>query len=244
MNDQRTGGHRLTAVVVDDAQSARLRLRDLLANSGWLRLAGEAGCAPEARHTLRRLKPDVVFLDISLSGRSALELANEVSGTTSIVFTAASADFAVEAFELGAADYLVKPLGQERLDVTLARLRRQLEQARLLAQRFLQRLYARTSNSTHCLPVGDIERIEAQDDYVAVHTRGRSYLVHVTMANLERRLDPSRFARVHRRHIVNLDRVARLVRGDSGGEIHLSGGDVVRVSRTRIAGLPLRNRSS
>lgn len=238
--EQGLAGQR-TAIVVDNDRPARLQLRDLLARSSWLRWTGEARCVSEAQGTILRLKPDVVFLDISLPGQSGLDLANELSGKTPVVFTTASAQYAVEAFELGAADYLLKPLGRERFDITLDRLRAQLELPPLSAPPFLERLYARMSSATHCLPVGDIERIEAQDDYVAVYAWGNSYLVHITMAELERGLDPNRFARVHRRHIVNLDRVARLVRGDNGGEIHLSGGDVVRVSRTRIAGLPLRN---
>jgi two-component system LytT family response regulator len=139
-----------------------------------------------------------------------------------VVFTTAYDRFAVAAFELEAIDYLIKPFGEERFRETLERVRRRLaesaasgdgarERARAaLGGAPLRRLFARRADGIVPIPLDQVSHIEGADDYVTVHSRGETYLLHVTLAELEVRLDPERFRRVHRSHIVNLDEIAAI----------------------------------
>lgn len=232
-----------SALVVDDEPLARLKLKDLLERTPWLRWAGEAANVPAARAAIARLRPDVLFLDISLPGESGLDLANELSGETAVVFTTAFDRYAVDAFDLGATDYLLKPFGRDRFDRALERLRNRLDQAGRLkpAAAFLERLFARTGNETHCIRVDDIERFEAQDDYLALHVGRQTHLIHMTMNALESRLDPSRFRRTHRSHLVNLRYLVKVSRGDGAGLAQMSSGAAVPISRSRMSSLGFKN---
>jgi two-component system LytT family response regulator len=211
-----SGTEPLRALVVEDEPLARARLRELLEPVSWLEWVGEAATVGAAEEALARLRPDLVFLDVQLPGGSGLDVLRGSPPETAVIFTTAHDRFAVTAFELGALDYLLKPFGAERFARALERARPALlarrgsaaERGReVLGPGPLERLFVRDGGRIVPLPITDIERVQACDDVVLVHAGGRIYRLAVTLAELEERLDPKRFVRVHRSHLVNLDQV-------------------------------------
>ena len=210
------GTEPLRALVVEDEPLARARLRDLLEPVSWVQWVGEAATVPAAREALTTLRPDLIFLDVQLAGGSGLEVLGAAEAGTGVIFTTAHDRFAVTAFELGALDYLLKPFGAERFNRALERARPVLLSRRgsaaergreVLGPDRLQRLFLRDGGRIVPLAVTDIERVQACDDVVLVHAGARTFRLAVTLAELEERLDPRVFVRVHRSHLVNLDQV-------------------------------------
>lgn len=237
----------VSAFVADDEPIARAGLRRLLAAVPWLTVVGEAANGPAALEAVERLRPELLFLDIQLPGFSGLEVLARLRHRPWLVFTTAYAEHAVTAFELGALDYLLKPFGAERVHAALERLRAQLgEPVPPAAERFgemaagtpLTRLFVRSGRSIVPVAAEAIVRIEAVGDFVAVHTAAGSHLLHLALARLEQRLDARRFVRIHRAHIVNLDRVAAFRRVDGGAMVALlHDGTQLPVGRSRAQAL-------
>jgi two-component system LytT family response regulator len=181
---------------------------------------GEAADGRTALALVDELRPDLVFLDIRLPELDGLELLRRAAHALHVVFTTAYDQHAVAAFELGALDYLVKPFGRERLLVTLERVRARLaaepgetpaaERARAALAAPLERLFARLGERIVPIAVADVKRVEACGDYARVHVEGASYLLHVSLRELEGRLDPQKFVRLHRSHLVRLETIAYL----------------------------------
>ena len=238
----------LTTFVVDDEPLARRRLAALLADVPWATQLGEAADGATALEAIKRLRPDVVFLDIHMPGTSGLEVVERLRALATppiVVFTTAYDQYAVAAFELAALDYLLKPFSGDRFMVAIERARQvrgqdahALDRARdLLAAPSvapLDRIFVREANAVLPLSLSEVERIESHDDYVMVHTARRKYLLSLRLGDLENRLPNPPFMRVHRSHIVNLDQVERLVGLDGARfEVNLKNGAVVPVSRAR-----------
>jgi two-component system LytT family response regulator len=212
-------------------------------------VVGEAASGPEAVEAIRSLKPDLVFLDVQMPGMTGLEVIEAV-GTEqmpAVVFVTAYDEFAVEAFEVQAVDYLLKPFDAARFQKALAHATERVRQraggaaeslepllARLLGEqrRFLERLLVRDGERMFFVRVAEILRLTAEGNYVRVHTAAGRHLVRETLAGLEARLDPERFARVHRSEIVNVEAIKEirpLFHGDHS--VLLKNGDEVRLSR-------------
>lgn len=219
MKDRGRAAPKPSAVIVDDESLAREHLRDLVRRIPLVEVVGEAGDGATAIRLIDELEPDLVFLDIEIPSPSGLEVLRRVRHRPTVIFTTAFSDYAVTAFELAAVDYLLKPFGLERLRTALERAVADLAgdgaapaaiertQEVLGAGPLLRRLFVREAERIIPLPVEDILRIQGHDDYSAVHGRERMYRVRMRLRDLERRLDPQRFIRVHRSHIVNLDQV-------------------------------------
>ena len=242
-------------LVVEDEPLARERLVELLGEVPWLRVAGTAVDGPAAVAALDALRPALVFLDVRLPECSGLEVLERAAHRPAVVFTTAYDQHAVAAFELGALDYLLKPFGRDRLHAALARVRRTLdgpntqaggtpvgdgppvrERARLAlgAGGHPHRLFVRDRGRLVPLLMRDVERLEAEDDYVALFAGGRRFLVELPLGEFEQRLDPARFLRIHRAHIVNLDFVSQLVPYDGARlQVELRDGTKLMASRTR-----------
>ena len=240
MNENAT----VTGFVVDDEPLARRRLRELMKNVPWLHWLGEAGAAREAIAAIDEVQPDLVFLDVRLPGPSGIDVLARVRHVPAVIFTTAYDRFAVTAFELGAIDYLLKPFGRERfvraLDRARPLLEKQLgsgatERAReVLTQGPVARMFARDGDRIVPVRVSSIERLDACDDFVVVHAGGRTFRVNLPLSDLERRLDPRLFVRVHRSHVVNMDHVASLVPYDGARfRITLRSGATITASRQR-----------
>lgn len=234
---------RVTVLVADDEPVARAGLRDMLAGTDWLSVVGEAASGPAAVDAIDALRPDLVFLDVQMPGLLGTDVLRRVVHQPRVVFTTAYAQHAVTAFELGALDYLLKPFGPERLAGALERVRRALgepatsafERLRdAMSQGPITRLFVRSAGSVIPIAVAGVAWFEARGDYVAAHAGGARHLLHLPLNRLESRLDPARFLRIHRTHIVNLDHVRafrRLGRGRLVAE--LTDGTRLPVSRSR-----------
>lgn len=233
---------KVRALVVEDEPLARRALLAFVRAVDWLESVGEAADGREAVRLIDALEPDLVFLDVRLPEWSGLDVLKRIRHEPAVVFTTAYDRFAVAAFELEAIDYLVKPFGEERFRATLERVRRRLGVARdgardrggeALAGGPLTRLFARRADGIVPIPIDSVTHFEAADDYVSVHAAGESHLIHVAMAELAARLDPRRFVRIHRSHIVNLAAIAAIRAHDERRlVVILEGGREIVASRT------------
>lgn len=238
---------RVCALVVEDEPWARAGLRAMLDDVDWLVVAGEAASGTAAVAAIDALRPELVFLDIEMPGCSGLEVLRRAAHRPHVVFTTAFAEHAVAAFELGAIDYLLKPFAADRLALALDRVRAALGEpagaaldrlGEALAQGPMSRLFVRSGRRVVPLPVADIVRFEAVGDYVAAHAGGSVHMLHLPLARLEQRLDPARFVRIHRGHLVNLGHVVAFrQRLDGRVEAELRDGSRLPVSRERSRGL-------
>ena len=234
----------VTALIVEDEPFARRRLRELIREAPWLQCLGEATNGRAAIAAIDELQPDLVFLDVRLPGCSGIDVLSRVRHTPAVIFTTAHDQFAVTAFELGAVDYLLKPFGRERFGRALERARPLLERQvgaggaerarEVLTQGPIPRLFVREAGRIVPIRVAAIERLQACDDYVIVHAGGRQFRVNLPLSDLERRLDPLVFVRVHRSHVVNLDHVASWTPYDgSRFQVTLRSGATIMASRQR-----------
>ena len=218
---------RVRALVVEDEPHARRSLREYSEGVEWLTLVGEAGDGAEAVRLIDRLEPDLVFLDVHLPELSGLQVIERIRHRPEIVFTTAYDRFALAAFEVGALDYLVKPFGRQRFQTMLERVRRRLasllanievpsaERARDALGSPLRRLFARAGERIVPIDVQTIQHVQAQGDYVEVHSDAGRHLLHMSLAELASRLDPETFCQVHRSHLVSLAAVEHIRPFDS-----------------------------
>ncbi len=218
-----------TVLIVEDEPVAAETLREYVSEADGFEVVGEARTGPEAVEALDRERPDVLLLDVELPEVSGVEVLLRADHDPAVVFTTAYDQHAVTAFELGAFDYLVKPFGRERFRRALSRVRERLDagtdtgssaaasrraRTALSGSGPLERLFVRSAGSIVPVSVDEIVRLEASGDYVRVHRAEDSHLVSLSMTEFEERLDPDRFLRVHRSHIVNVDHVERVEEHD------------------------------
>jgi len=214
----------LTVLVCEDEPLARLHLRGLIEATASLLWVGEVADGSNAVTLIDRLRPAIVFLDIAMPELNGLEVLDRITHRPAVVFTTAFDAHAVQAFELGAVDYLLKPFGPERFATAVGRVERALsidDGDPSVAERVrathgaLTRVFVRERGRIVPIMVQEIERLEAEDDYVAIIVRGRRHLLTITLAALLTKLDGRRFVRIHRSHAINLDAVAALIPFDS-----------------------------
>lgn len=236
-------------LVVDDEPLAIERLRYCLRRVPGVELVGEAVDGDAALEQISALKPDLVFLDIQMPGRSGVAVARTLASRPGpeVVFVTAFAEFAPEAFELEAADYLLKPVRADRVLEAVHRAARRLQivasfgrasdletrlrtAAPLSSTGYESELWVRQREGYVRVDVENIKRIEAARDYALIHTSTRTHILRITMGDLERRLDPSQLIRVHRSAFVRLSIVRRVERnGRNLMRLHTEDGAVVDV---------------
>lgn len=224
----------LRVLVVDDEILARQRIEDLLAKEENVTLAGTASDGHAALEAIRTLRPDLVFLDVQMPGKSGVDVAKEMGAEMpATVFVTAFDRHAVEAFELEAVDYLVKPFDDERFGQAFRRARRAVEM-REPSGPYVTRIPVELRGQIRALPVDRIEYITASGPYAELHVEGRTFAVRERMQALEEKLDPQRFFRIHRSAIVRLDMIDVFLRhagGDYG--VRLKNGEELSVSRAK-----------
>lgn len=252
----------IRVLIVDDEPLARERVRQLLAGEPDIEVVGESRTGAEALAAIRDREPDLAFLDIQMPEMDGFEVLAELDPThlPALIFVTAYDQYALKAFDFHAIDYLLKPFDGKRFREALGRARERLAlrdtaeaSRRVLAllsdvqqrRRYLQRFAVRTAGRVVFVPVRDVEAIEADGNYMALHTSDQqSHLVRETMDDLMGSLDPQRFIRVHRSWIVNVDQIHELQSWFHGGQVLvLRHGRRVSVGRKYakvIAGL-LRN---
>jgi two-component system LytT family response regulator len=245
----------MRVLIVDDEPLARRALRQLLAAHADVEIVGECADGVAARETLAAREVDVLLLDIRMPEVSGLQVAAEARGRPLVVFVTAFDELGVPAVDTGAADYLLKPVTQERLDVALARVRTRLaaEQdaaryreraAEPSAPRYLDRLIARVGERDVVIRVEDVELIAAEDVYAAVHAGRKRYLLRTPLDELERALAPERFVRVHRSYIVPVGAIVAVRRSAGDVVLELRNGASVPVSRRRRKALAQLERAA
>jgi len=219
------------ALLVDDERLARAGLRRLLKSHDDITVVGEAGNAEEAAAQIQRLRPDVLFLDVEMPGRSGLELLEELEELPAVIFTTAYQDYAVRAFEVSAVDYLLKPIVAERLDAALDKLRRAAKTAGPGTDHE-QRVFLRDGERCWIVALEEIRMLESEGNYTRVYFEENRPLIYKSLNALEARLNPATFFRVSRSHIVNLRNIQSLASQPNGGLVAtLTGGIKIGISR-------------
>ena len=239
----------MRVVIVDDEKLARSLLREYLTDHADVEVVAECANGLEAVKAVAELKPDLIFLDIQMPRLDGFEVLDLVGGDVNVIFVTAYDQYALRAFEVNAVDYLLKPFGPERLAEALRRARETVERKERLPVNAivsasrppgakLERVLIRDGAQVHVIPVAKIDYIEAQDDYVCFRADGKQFLKQQTLAEVEVQLDSSRFVRIHRSYILNVDRLAKLdlYAKDSHAAI-LRDGTRLPVSRTGYARL-------
>jgi DNA-binding LytR/AlgR family response regulator len=249
----------ITALIADDEPLLRERLASHLARA-WpeLRITADARNGREAVELFETHEPDVVFLDVHMPGLNGIEAARSMAGCTLIVFVTAYEQYAVQAFERGAIDYLVKPFDEARLAQTVARLKQRLESSapasaeaatpvdglleqlaqQLRAQgeprRWLQWIKASVGSTVRLIPVEQVHYLRSDEKYTLVVWDGGEALIRKTIRELADELDPERYAQIHRSVIVNLARVSHVSRGlNETADVHIHGrSETLPVSRS------------
>ena len=251
----------IKAVIADDEALARDAIRLRLANEPDIDIVGEAADGTEAVELVRARQPDLLFLDVQMPVMDGFEVIEKVSADhlPIVVFVTAHDQYALKAFETHALDYLLKPFTASRFHAAIDRARLEVARAgdhethrrliELLDERrranvirtsthadpgegWLVRLAVKRSQRIVLVNVADIDWFESSANYVQLHTRGTSYAVRMTMGELERRLDPARFARIHRSTIVQIDRIKDIVASWHGDfDVALHDGTMLRLSR-------------
>lgn len=225
----------LRVLIADDEAMARRRLARLLGDMPDVHLAGECADAHEVLAAVRTASIDVLLLDVQMPELSGLDaLARLPPGGPLVIFCTAHAAHAVSAFDVGAIDYLLKPIEAARLRKALDRARERLEAPGAPRDQITpgERLALPTRQGIVLVDPRDITHAELADELVTVHAAGQAYLGAMSLQDLESRLPPSQFVRVHRRAIVNLQQVVRLVPNEVGGFVaETRGGHAVEVSR-------------
>ncbi|NOT60881.1 MAG: response regulator transcription factor [Acidobacteria bacterium] len=228
--------NKIRTLIVDDEAPARASLRLLAARDPQIEIVGEARNGHEAVALIRRLKPALVFLDVQMPELDGFEVLAQVglAASPTVIFVTAYDAYALQAFEVQALDYLLKPFSDERFHKALQRAKAHLARNPTNAPPTLERLVIKSGGRVSFLTVAEIDWIEAADYYVLLHVGAKAHLLRETITNLEARLDQQTFLRIHRSTIVNLNRVRDWQAHSSGeGAVTLHDGTQLKLSRRR-----------
>ncbi len=235
----------IRVAIIDDEPLARLAVKLRLASHSGFEVVAEYADGDSAYEGITATRPDLVFVDIEMPGKSGLELLAALPPAQrpmSILLTAYDS-FALQAFDLAALDYLLKPFDDERLAEALERARlafawRRPQPAPASAATWTRSFTVRAGTRTVLVPAIEVERIEADGDYATLHAKGKTWLVRERLHSIATRLDPALFQRVHRSSIVRLDQVAELrCLTNRDAMLRLRDGSLLRASRTYMPAL-------
>ena len=225
---------RLRTMIVDDEPLARRELRRLLGEHPEFEIVAEAGNVDDALPQIEKLAPELLLLDIQMPGGTGFDLLEKLDHTPQVIFTTAYDQHAVQAFQVNALDYLLKPIEPERLAAALARVRSEnaRDKAPQTTAPALERLFVRDGPRCWFVPLREVSLLTSEGNYVRLQWNKARPLLGRTLATLEARLDPQSFFRANRRQIVNLDFVEGVELGVSGRlHVQLRNGPEVEISR-------------
>ena len=226
----------ITALIIDDERTARLELRRMLEDYPAIKIAGEAPDADEAEQLIRAIKPDIIFLDIQMPGRSGFDLLESLLSVPIVIFVTAFDAYAVKAFEVSALDYLMKPVREERFA-------KAMEQA---FARFRDKetpfLFVKDRGQYHMIKWEDVHLIESMDNYARLFFSTQSVLLKTSLNQLEEQLDRQLFFRTSRAQIINL-RYIESIREQAGRfSVHLKTGQLINFSSRQSSRFKSLNR--
>ena len=227
------------AMIVEDSRLARLELKSQLTAITNVELVAEAKNLLEARQYLQNHDIDLLFLDIDLPDGNGFELLTELLPAPKVIFTTAFEQYALDAFENNAVDYLLKPFTQERLVKACHKLPdRDINESanQETVMSLEQRFFVKDGQHCHLIPLAQVERFEAMGNYTKVHFNNKAPMIHRTLTQIEKRLPSEYFFRASRSCIVQLDKVASVQSCSSGGlELTMKSGALVEVSRRQAS---------
>jgi two-component system LytT family response regulator len=212
----------IRTIIVDDEELARGLLREYSRGEPDVEIVAECSNGFDAVKAVAEHRPDLLFLDVQMPKLDGFEVLELAGSDLAVVFVTAHDQYAMKAFDAAAVDYLLKPFDAARFKTALARVRRRLgernaapDPAELKAAaqapgQHASRIVVKDGSRIHIIPVRDLDYAEAQDDYVGLHSNGKTYLKQQTISSLESSLDPTCFVRTHRSFVVNLERVSKI----------------------------------
>lgn len=234
----------MKVLLIDDERLARKELSGLLEKHDFIEIVGEAQNADEAKELIEQLKPDLMFLDIQMPGKTGFELLEELDATPEVIFVTAYDDYAIRAFEVNALDYLLKPLDEVRLDHALVKVKERLgkteeegsESENDSPLTMEDQIFLKDGDKCWFVTLRDIKMFESEGNYVRVFFGNSKPLILKSLNNLEKRLVEKDFFRINRKFIVNLREVVHIEPWFNGGlQIKLKTGEQLEVSRRQSA---------
>ena len=221
---------KIRTLIVDDMRPAREHIRQYLATDTEIEIVGEAANGREAIEAINSQNPDLVFLDVQMPGVDGFGVIERigVEQMPAVIFVTAFDEFALKAFDANATDYLLKPFDEERITRAVNRAKKEIERAQsgdietrlrkvlegvksdAPANKYLKRISVKNASHTFVLQTDDIDWIGAAGNYVELHVGSETHLIRERLSQLEERLDPEKFVRVHRSTIVRVDRIKKL----------------------------------
>ena len=231
----------MKAIIIDDERLARQELKNLLSIHKEVEVIAECANAIEAKEKINELKPDIIFCDINMPGKSGLELAEEISGTVEVVFVTAYDEHAIKAFELQAFDYLTKPVTPERLAETIKKFSikesaTKMENNAPLNERDM--VFIKDGEKCWFVRLSDIRLFESEGNYVRVYFDTFRPLILRSLNSLETRLNEKQFFRASRKHMINLSYIASIETWFNGGlNVKLKDGKEIEISRRQAVKL-------
>jgi two-component system LytT family response regulator len=222
----RTRSGAVKAIIVDDEELARQLLREYLRDAGGVEVIAECANGFEAVKAIAEHTPDLVFLDVQMPKLDGFEVLELIEPSIAVIFVTAYDQYAMRAFDANAVDYLLKPFSSDRFKKAIDRVKQRLGNpvpvsapkitapdlsaaARPPEQR-LERIVVKDGTKVHIIPIAKLDYVEAQDDYIALRSEKKNYLKQQTISSIETQLDPTKFVRIHRSYVVNLERIARI----------------------------------
>ena len=241
-------GRNYNVIIIDDEKLARDIIKIYLTKFDNITVQSECSNGFEAVKSITSIKPDFIFLDIQMPKINGFEMLELLDDPPLIIFTTAYDQYAIKAFELNATDYLMKPFSKERFLKALSKARSKIKEKKsdevslkqLVSKvkeqhETIDRIFVKTGSRIDVIPVSEIIRIDAQDDYAEIVTKNKSYLKKETMNFLEKNLPKTNFIRVHRSSIINSDYMDKIEKyGKESYLVVLKDGSRINVSKSRI----------
>jgi two-component system LytT family response regulator len=237
-------------LIIDDEPLARMVVLEYLQDFKEIEVLGECNDGFEGLKAIQQHQPDLIFLDVQMPKINGFEMLELVENPPAVIFATAFDEYAIKAFEAHAVDYLLKPFSKDRFNKSVEKFLAQaptspsskqtetLLESNALSPAQHERIVVKTGTKVKIIPVADVEYLEADDDYVSVHTKEGSYLKNKTMSFFENTLDPSQFVRVHRSFIIKIQDITRIDPYEKDAHIAiLKSGAKIPVSKTGYAKL-------
>ena len=231
-------------IIIEDEKLARDLVKSYLSSNGDIELIGEFADGFSGLKAINELKPDIVFLDVQMPKLTGLELLELVDELPQVIFTTAYDEYAINAFDLNAVDYLLKPFSKERFDKALHKAFDNIKnndssdginqlKTQVVESGVLDKIVVKSNNNIHVIPLDEVNYIESEDDYVMIHTSNGKHLKHQTMKFYEENLN-NMFIRIHRSYIVNISQINKIEKfGKDTYQVILKNEVKLKVSRSR-----------